>query len=181
MEDRIGVPILFEVDLERVNLAYQKMGLSESLYKPLNDEQIDYLKRKKLTVLQGRLLYLFKQMLDDELALRDEESRLNSGERILIAGLNFKSKMLKYEEIAEAVFAKWAGRIGISHLYNLSLQQENDIHSRNHELYVCIDAYDDFDEEISPGVIAPIAQEALHNTSGKTIYERFLAVLKSLQ
>ena len=156
MEPRIAQETTngYEVDLEKVNRAAKKVGLFETFYVPPTPEESSYLKRKGLTVLQWRLLTLYKSMFDQELQIRKQEQQLRqTGERIRCNGLCFKQKMLNNEEIAEHVFAEWANRIGINHLYNNSLGE--DVHE------ICFKVFS--------------------NSSGRNVYQRFVGILKMLK
>ena len=199
MEPRIGTKSQgYEVDMEKVNRAAKKAGMFEMFFNPPNEEEYNYLLRKKLTILQWRLLCLFKKMLDQELIFRKQEQQLISCEnKIHSTGLSFKQKMLENETIAEVVFSEWANRIGISHLYNLSLMgDENEIQRTGHCITTCID---DFERKIvknkykheSYAIVEPVAKRGkvvsvnlennIRNTSGKDIYQRFCEVLRILK
>ena len=181
MEDRLdtNAPLVtFEVDLDKVNQAYRKSGIMEKMLEPLNEAQMKYLQEKELTVLQGRLLYLFKVMFENELEERE----------IRTAGLSFKSKMLKYARVAEVAFKQWCGRIGVAHLYHSSLScGEDEISMVHRDVLACFDAAeltfrDDevtcFSEE--KGTVAKISLGCLSNSSGKTVYQRFVNLLRTL-
>lgn len=156
MEPRIVLETKgYEVDLEKVNRAAKKVGLFETFYVPPTAEETKYLARKGLTVLQWRLLTLYKRMFDQELQLqKQEQDLLQSGKRgVTCNGLCFKQKMLRNEAVAEAVFAEWANRIGINHLYSDSLG--DDVHD--------------------------ITFKVFNNSSGRDVYQRFVKILKLLK
>ena len=198
MEPRIGRQengtITYEVDLGKVNRAVKKAGLTEQFYVPLSNEEGCVCARKGLSVLQWRLLNLFKHMFDQELDIASEEYDLNFcgfKNPIRRTGLSFKQKMLKNEEIAEKVFSEWANRIGVNHLYNLSLRGDTyEIHSCNHSIVTCIDSNEEIgyvqDDEVTEplcrrGVLISLSNEGLSNSSGKNVYQRFVQLLKSLK
>ena len=165
METRIGnsknvvmvpsgtMPASYQVDFEKVKSAFKKSGLLNKLWEVPTAEEYEHLCNKGLTVLQWRLCGLYKKMFADELTLCKEEYEENGyGRKVKVTGLSFKEKMLQNPEIAEEVFAHWSSRIGVNHLYSLTLG--DDVHQLTRRSFV--------------------------NSSGLSVYQRFRNLLMIL-
>ncbi len=146
----------YEIDYNKVNRAFRKIGAEELLFNPPTEAQYNYLCHKKLSVLQWRLLELFKLMFDEELRLcKDEYDVSGVGTPIRTLGGHLKDRMNNYPQIAEEVLSHWANRLGINHLYADSLGTDHcDVHELHGKIY--------------------------KNSSGVTVYERLYVLLRKL-
>ena len=146
----------YQVDLEKVNRAFAKVGATNKLLNAPTEEEFRYLCRRQLSVLQWQLRELYKIMLDEELLLcKDEFETMGTGRRVYTSSGHLKDRMNQNAEIAEKVFANWAKRIGVSHLYAESLGADaSEVHDVLHRVY--------------------------NNSSGLNVYERFDKLLRSL-
>ena len=149
-----NTPQMFQVDMDKISRAFAKLGARAKLYNAPTETEYKYLTRKGLTVLQWRLRELYKLMFDEELAIRRTESELLGGKQVQHVG-SLRTRMNNNYEVAEEVFAHWASRLGINHLYAESL---------------CAD----------PSNCHEILHRNYHNSSGILIYDRFDRLLKRL-
>ena len=193
MEPRLSET--YEVNQEMVDTAARRVGYD---YCEPNEVEKAYFEGKGLTILQWKLLKLFKFMFDQELQrcrqIQDLQGWHGEKDRVRFSGLTFCQKMTQNEEIAESIFKSWATNLGIRHLYDISRKgDENDIEDRTHDFDACIDGfqrelkkvrnrkkYRVVEPEYKPGTLVSISIQGLRNTSGKSVYQRFVQVLKLL-
>ena len=167
------------LDLEKVTKAFQAANIFSKLYEPPTEADFEYISRKGLTVLQWRLLNLYKKMLDDELIIYKEECANKGKPRVHTSGLCFREKMIKFSAISEKVFQTWAERLDIQFFYrklliaNLSdsicFEQWAQNSEKRAEFY---DELQNVEEDSEP----------IHfvNYSGNDIYKRFNSLLRIL-
>lgn len=138
------------IDLTKATRAMKRLGLFDFFSKALPEREYERAQELGLSVLQWKLYKGFRKMLGEELLSIKMEKDLE-GQHFQIYGMTFKQIMDAYPDICEEVFGEWCLRMGINHLYANSL---GDIHE-------------------FPGHI-------FKNSSGKSVYERFVTLLKKL-
>ncbi len=149
----LGLPEKYELDAYHLNRAFKKIGHHSKLRDALSDEEIQDASQKGLTVIQWKLLWLFKTMFYDE--YDDQKSyyaETGLGEDVKAKTGSFRQKTLANHDISERVLIAWAHNLGISHLYTESLG--SDVHDIRFHIF--------------------------ENSSGMTVYDRLYAILRIL-
>ena len=149
----LGLPEKYELDAYHLNRAFKKVGAHNKLTAGLKDEEFQDAMNKGLTVIQWKLLWLFKTMFYDE--YDDQKSyfaETGLGEDVKGTTGSFKQKVLSNPNISEKVLIAWAHNLGISHLYTESLG--SDVHD--------------------------IRFHVFENSSGMTVYDRLYAMIRVL-
>ena len=142
---------MYEIDLTKATRAMKRLGLSEFFFEALPEREYERAQELGLSVLQWKLYKSFRKMLGEELLSIKMEKDLE-GQHFRVYGLSFKQIMDMYPDICEDVFGEWALRLGVNHLYADSLGA--DVHE--------------------------LTGHVFKNSSGKSIYERFVTLLKKL-
>ena len=194
MEPRISAKP-YRIDRQVVDHAAQRVGLVETA--PCEEERT-YIQNKGVTIFQWRLLKLFKFMFDQELQrcrqVQELQGWISMKDRVRYSGMTFAQRMTYNEEIAEHIFKEWANMLGIDSLYRSSRKADkDDIEDRTHTIDVCIDTYRGelkkvknrkkyrvVEPDDKTGALVSVSIQGVRNSSGKTVYQRFVQVLMML-
>ena len=143
---------MYELDPKKVERAFRKVGMLNYLKESISIDEQNEARRKGFSDFQWKLLEYFKRLLYEELDLYKQEQAV-AGVYVRLSGYTFEQKMEIFSQIAESIFAEWAMRLGINHLYAHSLGED----------------------------LTDLRRRIIFDGSGKSILERFYSILHLLK